>query len=131
MYSQKAKSIIAQGDQFLDLAQQEMFKAEEDAVPYMICSNARQSLVKYFSAFLVNHDIEDELPQSVTQLHEMCKKRDARFNELEMDNLGCSDQTHDVAYCTDLNKVKICVDIAKKAKQLLEEEPWPLSRPVK
>ncbi len=131
MYNQKAQFIIEQGDQFLENAQMELFKAEEDAVPYLICSNARQSIAKYLTAFLVNQGKTDQLPESLEGLVGLCRKEDPRFNHFELEILNCNDHTHDVAYCTNLQKVKVCVDVAKKAKELLKEEIWPLSKPVK
>ena len=131
MPPEKIKSTLEQADQLLEVAQNEMFRSKEDVVPYLVCSNARQSISNYLTGFLMKKEVPLDTMFTIKQLLEKCQEIEPSFKELSFDHMNCSSETHDERYCNDLSKVKECVAFAEKTKKLVESEPWPLSKRVK
>jgi hypothetical protein len=136
MYNQRAKMKIEEADQLLKTAQNEMFRSEEDVVPFMACSKARESIVNYLTGFLLQNGVELDEVLSMESLINKCKGINSKFSELELDTILCKQENHNSKYCSDLVKVKECVAVAKKTKDFLAEtsdnvEIWPISKHVK
>ena len=134
MHHQKIKSTWEQADQFLQSAENEMYRAAEDVVPHMVCSNARQSIVNYLNGFLLKNGIENKTTMSIEELLNQCRDIDPRFKNLKLDdNMYCSNEEHNDFFCTNLKKVEECLELATQAKKMVSEESesWPLSKPIK
>jgi HEPN domain-containing protein len=124
-------TLKSEAEKYLKIAQDEMFKAKEDVVPYMICKNARLSMSHFLKGFLIRkgESIEENTP--ITELIEKCKLYNNKFSVLEAREMACGKQAGAEAYCTSMDKVGGCVEAAIEAKNLTAADHWPLSKPVK
>ena len=125
------KSTLQEADQLLEAAQNEMFRAAEDVVPYLVCSNARLSTSNYLRGFLIKRGVDALTLITLEQLLSKCQEIEPSFQKLSLEHMNCSSETHDERFCTDLEKVKQCIDFAETTKKMVEDEPWPLSKHVK
>ena len=132
MYTDKIKLKLEQADQFLEAAQNEMFRSAEDVVPHMACSSARQSIYNYLQGFLLKHGIEYHEATSLEELLNQCQKIDSKFDSFDLSLMPCRTQTHDENYCTELQTVEKCIGLAAQAKNLVvETNRWPESKHIK
>ena len=125
MDNQKIKSTWDQADQLLQSAEREMNRAQEDVVPSMVCSAARQSMAKYLIGFLLQNGIKTKAPQSLNTLLDQCVEIEPRFNNLKLETMFCNHETIDESYCSDLTKVKSCTELAYQTKQMVVDKIWP------
>ncbi len=132
MLSQKIQTTIEKADQYLEAAENEMFKAAEDVVPHMACSSARQSILNYLNGFLLTKGMEIDTPISLEDLINKCSDIDPKFDQLNLNIIHCRSVDHDFNYCTDLKKIEDCIKVAALAKKLVvDTDHWPISKPIK
>jgi len=124
-------TLKSKAEKYLKLAQDEMFKAEEDVVPYVICKNAHLSIIQYLKGFLFNKGETVEDDASIDDLVEKCKLYNNKFAILQDQHLKCGHGTSANTYCTTVDTVGACIEAALEAKKLTTDSHWPESKHVK
>ncbi len=119
MEKQNVDVLLKEADQLLERASEEIQRSEEDVIAYMVCHSSRQSIVNYLASYLINYGEELKEPATMDTLIEQCRAIDGRFNLIDISPIACSNHEHDEAYCTNLNKVAVCLDIAKKTRSIV------------
>ena len=132
MYNEKVKATWDQADQLLRSAQDEMLKTEDDVVLYLACTSARNSIKKFLMGYLMNHGVESKSTVSVEELLTQCQAINPKFSDLNINNMYCSNETHDANFCIYQEQVNKCIQLASEAKEMaVAKEHWPLSKPIK
>lgn len=131
MYTQKAKTFMDKGDQLLQSAEVELFKAKEDVVPQMVCGCARNAIHNYLNSYLLKKGIENNEDVSLESLVQQCRNIDKKFNRLTLEDMHCEISKNDVEYCDNLARVTSCLQFGKDTKELILDKAWPRSKHVK
>lgn len=123
MKEQDVNKLLMEGDKLLESANGEANHPEEDVVAIMVCNNAKESLRKYLNYFLIGHNIEPDVRQSLEQLRSQCNAVDNRFKSIDFSSMRCGDfeSDDDQEYCIDIGKVCNCLSLANQTKQLIYE----------
>ena len=118
-------------EKYLQVAQNEMFKAEEDVVPFMICKNAHLSISHFLKGFLINKGDTVEEGATIDDLIEKCKLYNSKFASLQDQHMKCGHGLTSNTYCTTVETVEACIEAALEAKKLTIENHWPEAKRVK
>ena len=113
MEKQNIDVLITEADQLLERASEEIQRSEEDVIAYMVCHNSRQSIVNYLASFLIKYGETLKEPVTMSSLMDQCREIDGRFNLIDLSPISCSHKADDEDYCTNVNKVTECLEIAK------------------
>jgi HEPN domain-containing protein len=114
-----SKTLFADADQMLELADTEMNRAEEDVVTHLVCHNSRQSIANYLSGFLLDKGISIYDSTSLAELLSQCKSVDQRFAQLDLSAIHCRFEGEPDDYCLDTEEVGRCLDVARQARELV------------
>lgn len=118
MQTQDADILIAEANDLLNTATEELQRPEEDVMAQLVCYNSRQSIVNYLSAFLINNGIELKKPVTMAGLMDQCRAVDDRFQLIDISQIFCSHDVNDNDYCINLHKVNDCLQIAKQTRDI-------------
>ena len=118
-------------EKYLQIAQDEMFKAEEDVVPFMICKNAHLSISHFLKGFLVNKGEAVEERATIDELIVKCKLYNNEFDQLQNQHMKSGHGLTSNSYCTTVDTVGACIEAALEAKRLTVDNHWPVSKRVK
>ena len=121
MTSESSQMLYSNADLLLSLADEEMSRAEEDAVTYLICRNARQSIINYLMGYLMDNNIKPIEPVNVSVLLQQCALLDARFGTVDFTPIECRFDSETKDYCLDMETVEACYRIAKKTGEWVKE----------
>ena len=106
-------------EEYLVKAKNELFKPEEDVVPYSVCQSAYRSIVHNLSGFLLQHN--KYLPEEikVQPLLESCRALDSKFNDLHLAPLYHPKESEDV--WMNLDAAQDFLSMAEKTRQLVKQ----------
>ena len=116
MEKQNVDVLITEADQLLERANEEIQRSEEDVIAYMVCHSSRQSIKNYLASFLINNGEAMKEPVTMASLMDQCRSIDGRFDLIDISPISCSHKVHDEDYCTNVNKVTECLQIAKQTR---------------
>ncbi len=125
MKDQNTDILISEAERLMQLAKNELERSEEDVTSYMVCVNARQSIVNYMIAYFQNNKTELIKPVTMAGLLEQCKKLDGRFQLVDIDAINCREDAHDDAYCLHVDKVSDCYRIAQMIRNIAVHDAPP------
>lgn len=124
MRPEDTKRLIAEADELLQDALEEMKRAEEDVSTYKVCHGSRKAILHYLEAFLRNNNVTIKVPTTINSLMEQCRDYDARFDLINVTPIDCKTHTGDSDYCLNVDKVGTCLRIAEQARDMaLHEVP--------
>ena len=115
----KQKNQYRQAEDMLELAIQEMFKAEEDVVVPSVCINSRNAILQYMKSFLQLNGVKLKEINTLESLRSQCSEINEEFQDLDLTAINCRFETEHDDYCEELGKVKECVEVARKIQQLV------------
>lgn len=116
MYDQ-VKTPLQQAEEFLQIAQEELYKPEEDVVRYMVCRSAYKAVQNYLTAYLVKQNIKTNPTMTIENLLDLCRKSNPIFNDLKLDLLYNAHEEEDV--WMDMGTAQEFMDLASKTKVLV------------
>ncbi len=116
----KTKAALDQADELFSTAAEELYRPEEDVVPYMVCSTAYKSVGKYLTAFLLKNDIEIHNSMPMETLLKLCRDIDPRFGNLNLDPL--LQPTENEKVWTNMRTVRQFIDLASQTRTLVSNE---------
>lgn len=122
MEKQNVDVLITEADQLLERANEEIQRSEEDVIAYMVCHSSRQSIKNYLASFLINNGEAMKEPVTMASLMDQCRSIDGRFDLIDISPISCSHEVHDEDYCTNVNKVTECLQIAKQTRGIAINE---------
>ena len=111
----KMKHNIA--DDFFNKAKNELFKPEEDIVPYGVCQNAYNSVVSYLTGVLINRGMSIPDPIKVEELLMKCRALDDLFNDLHLAPMYEPKKSEDV--WMNLDTARDFLAMADKTRQIV------------
>ena len=122
MQNQNVDVLINEADQLLDRAVEELQRSEEDVIAHMVCHNSRQSIINYLISFLIKNKEALKEPVTMSSLMDQCRSVDGRFDLIDISPISCSHKVDDEDYCTNVNKVTECLQIAKQTRGIAINE---------
>jgi len=114
---QKVKIALDKADGLLLKAKEELYKPEEDIVPYSVCQNAYYSIINYLGVFLLEKSIEFEESTNVEDLLTNCRMIDNKFNDLNLTPLYHPTKSKDV--WMNLDTSKAFLSMAENTRQIV------------
>lgn len=105
----------------LKIANEELFKPEEDVVSYLVCKNSQYAIEAYLKGYLSHRGFETHDQETLDGLFERCKTLDPKFKKIEIGVISCKADKIDSRYCTDVAKVSSCFDTADSLDTLLKQ----------
>jgi len=106
-------------------AQAELNRPHEDVVTLSACQAMRSSMRMMMEAYLSIHDAPASDEASISELAEMCSRRNSAFAKVAMSNLDCRDAQHcdcDGKYCLSVTHVSGCLVAAHQVKEIVWKE---------
>lgn len=117
--------LLNYADDLLCMAEQEQFRAEEDAVTHLICGNARQSLIYFMTVFLLKNGVLPDSPATLAGMLKQCKQIDARFETVDLSYVKCRFTPGDKDYCLERQQVDKCMEAAQLVRAIVMTETPP------
>ena len=96
----------------LSIAKEEMFKPAEDFVSYSVCKNSQFAIENFLKGYLTQKEVKLQSNESIDTLYEKCLEIDPDFKIIEMGAISCKNHSIDSRYCSEINSVSACFDIA-------------------
>jgi hypothetical protein len=118
---QITKITLDEAHAYYDTAQEELYRPEEDLVPFMICRSAFKSTGNYLAAYLFHEgiDVKDSMP--LEYLLEACLEKNSRFNELNLDLLFYGNAHSVDIVNADIDTMNKYLKIAAQTRDLVTE----------
>lgn len=110
------KTKFEQGDQFLELAQEELNRPAEDVVSYMVCRSVRKSISSYLMGFLLKNEVVFDEEETVYDLLKKCQKINNEFSSIDLSPITF---TKDYEYTAEINQMMRGIDLANETKELI------------
>ena len=117
----KAKHQFDLAKNKLKIANEELFKPEEDVVSYLVCKNSQYAIEAYLQGYLNRRGFETHDKETLEGLFERCRSLDPKFNKVEIGVINCKDSAIDSRYCSDVEKVSSCFNTADSLDTLLRQ----------
>lgn len=108
----RSEAFFKEATKKLSIAKNEMFKPAEDIVSYSVCKNSQFAIENFMKGFLTSKEIKITPKETIATLYDKCLVADENFKEIEMSAIGCKSHTIDSRYCSEINSVNACFDIA-------------------
>jgi len=105
----------------LSIANQELFKPNEDVVGYSVCKNSQVAIESYLKGYLQHRGFTTHDEEQLEGLLNRCKDLDPKFNRIDMSVIDCKAAKMDSRYCSDVEKVSTCFDVADSLDTLLRQ----------
>jgi hypothetical protein len=125
MISIENTKLLNYADDLLTIAEHEQFRAEEDAVTHLICSNARQSLLYFMTVFLLKSGVLPHSPATLASMLKQCKQIDARFDTVDLSYVKCRFSPRAKDYCLERHQVDRCMEAAQLVRSIVMSETPP------
>jgi hypothetical protein len=117
MFDQKVKNTMDQADELFNNAKEELYKPEEDVVPYSVCRNAYKSVDKYLTGYLMQNGIEIHNSMTLDRLQQLCQDVDPKFAELDLNPMLQREDPEDI--WVSMDTVRKFIDLATQTRSLV------------
>jgi HEPN domain-containing protein len=107
-------------DNYLMAAELEFEHNEKDVIPQLVCSNSRQSISFYLTAFLIQNDIAVEQPSTLESLLRQCQTVDPRFKWIDLSGVYCRLDSNEQRFCYGHHKVNSCLKTAQEVRAVIK-----------
>lgn len=115
-------SLFEKAQEKLSLANQELFKPEEDVVSYMVCKNSQIAIESYLKGYLSHRGYASHDEEHLEGLLNRCRELDPKFNNIDLNVIDCKTSKLENNYCSEVNKVSSCFDVADSIDTLLKRQ---------
>ena len=105
----------------LNDANQELFKPNEDVVSYSVCKNSQFAIEGFLKGYLNHRGFVTHDEEHLEGLLNRCRALDPKFNTIDMSVINCKAAKIDSRYCSDVEKVSSCFDVADSLDTLLKQ----------
>jgi len=114
-------SLKAKAQKKIQLADEEFMKPQEDVISFSICTNSRLAIQLLFESELLQYGIPVKKNESIALLLERCIMLNPDFKTIDLSKVDCRHNPNNHNYCSDLDKVGSCFNIAKQVEALLNK----------
>jgi len=100
-------------------ANAELMKPKEDVVSFSVCLNSKLAIQQLLESYLLKNNIQIKKQESLALLLERCVTHNQKFKTIDLSNVDCRYNSNNHNYCSGLEKVTNCLDVAKQIELLL------------
>ena len=118
----RSKVFYKNASEKLKKANEELFRPEEDIVPYSVCKNSQFAIESYLKGYLLDNNIDISTLDTIEKLFEKCKLINQKFEKIDLSAISCKAHKIDTRYCDSVEKVSHCFDAADNLDTLLRQE---------
>ncbi len=109
---EKAKKHFDKAQEQLHIANEELYKPEEDVVSYLVCKSSQHAIENYLKGYLSQRGFETSENETMEGLLNRCKSLDSKFNQIDLKTVDCRAHQIDSTYCQSVKKVTSCYEAA-------------------
>lgn len=117
----RSSAFFKEATKKLEAAKEELFKPEEDMVSYSVCKNSQFAIENFLKGYLINHEVEIEMDETIQSLYEKCLQVNEDFKQIELKSMGCRTHQIDSRYCSEIESVSACFDAADNLDTYLKK----------
>ncbi|MBT8280851.1 MAG: HEPN domain-containing protein [Muriicola sp.] len=103
-------------------ANQELYRPEEDVVSFVVCKNAQVAVQNFLRGYLLRSGIETKKEDTIDSLYNQCRELNKRFEDVNLSGFNCQYENKDSRYCSGVEKVSRCFDIADSLDSFFRAE---------
>ncbi len=118
----RSKVFYKNATEKLKKANEELFKPEEDVVPYSVCKNSQFAIESYLKGYLLEQSIDISKLDTIDKLYIKCVEINPKFKKIDLSDISCKAHKIDTRYCDSVEKVTNCFDAADNLDTLLRQE---------
>ncbi len=118
MTTQLKEKLIAEANNLITEAKNELARPEEDVVTYTVCEKAFTAVRKLLMHYLEDKEIEMSGDHTFYELIEICQKHNPALRKIDFEPMLEFRDKEDI--WADLSIANIYVDIAEKTKKLVQ-----------
>ena len=109
---EKANNHFEKAKEQLGIANEELFKPEEDVVSYLVCKNSQHAIENYLKGYLSVRGFETHENETMEDLLKRCRSLDSNFKHVDIKTVDCRAHQIDSTYCQSVKKVTSCYEAA-------------------
>lgn len=124
--------LYRKAEEELKRAQQELYRPAEDVVSYSACLFSRKALTNYLQAISLLYAEKNHLKvgemSTIEDWISFSRQYSKDLRELDFSSLNCKcneileDESEQIVFCTSVDKVHHCSDLAEKVRDILVNE---------
>lgn len=132
MSQTKTELLYQQADEDLMRATQELYRPSSDVVSFSACVYSRRALYKFLTGlahlYATEKNIILEPELTIDQLITFCSQYNKKLREIDFSSLQCKcneilkEGEEELVFCTSVNRVNYCANLAESVKILLDEK---------
>jgi hypothetical protein len=128
----KTELLYQQADEDLKRATQELYRPSSDVVSFSACVYSRRALYKFLNGLAHLYASEKKIilePElTIDQLITFCSQFNKKLKQIDFSSLDCKcnkvlkDGEEEIIFCTSVNRVGYCANLAESVRVILEEK---------
>lgn len=115
-------NLINEALHYLDYAEGELCRPEEDVVTYCACHFTRKSINDFLRAYLLNRKKSTSDAETLDDLFTRCSKLEPKFRDIDLSCFGCINVHNNVCdekFCLSVDHVNTCYARANEIKDMV------------
>lgn len=117
----EANRLFDKAFQSLNSANKEIYRPEEDIVPFSVCKNSQYAIESFLKGYLYKKGVDPFPFKTINQLFEECKKLNVEFEKIDLSNFNCKSNEIDSRYCNNVSKVSSCYLLANNLSDFIKK----------
>ena len=118
----EAAQLFEKAFENLTEANKELYRPEEDVIPYSVCKNSQLAIMNFLRGYLYKNGVNPNSFITINQLFEECKKLNKDFGKIDLSEFNCTNHEIDSRYCHEVSKINTCFATANNLYAFLKEE---------
>ncbi|MCB0685065.1 MAG: hypothetical protein KDC53_01030 [Saprospiraceae bacterium] len=119
MVNQHIQQLLAEGDELVHFAGNELARSRDDVVTFLACNNIKRGINFFLQAFIESYRRDPPQHPTPEGLLEMCTSIDSHFKDLDFKPLECAGEKGANNYCLDIDHVEECLVVAKETQSMV------------
>lgn len=130
--NKQPSELYQQAEDELKRAQGELYRPAEDVVSFSACLFSRKALTNYLQAlsllYAEQNDKDVGEPVTIEDWIQFSQKFNDELKDVDFSSLNCKcndileDESEQIVFCTSVDKVHHCTELAEKVRDILEKE---------
>jgi hypothetical protein len=130
--NKKPSELYQKADDELQRAQNELYRPAEDVVSYSACLFSRKALTNYIQALSILYAEREGVSigemNTIEEWIDFSRKYSDELKEVDFSSLNCKcneileDESEQIVFCTSVDKVHHCSELAEKVREILTNE---------
>lgn len=132
MSESKPEKLFKLADEDLQRASEELYRPSDDVVTFAACQYSRKALFRFLNVLAIyqskNKNIILEPDLTLEQLITFCSQHSKEIEDIDFSSLHCKcnpvidEENDEIIYCTSVQKVNYCTNLASKVKEITLQE---------